>query len=264
MSYKLFSRIFICAAVLLVLTEANYGCMYGEPLPSVCEVYSESDFVITGEMKKLAVKVSDSERQQIITVDVLQTFKGKLPGQIIVNKIVSSCSFSFNEEKAAGEKYLLFLKRDAKTRELFVSGAQLLEKSRDKLVWLSALPGSLKRTLIFGKIEHTDYKSREFDFVKYLVGTKFRVSDGKNSAETLTDENGIFRFWDLPAGKYKIEPEYPADYGIIFPLTYGPVEFKKISETEFDTKNFTVEAAPGKCGGADYYVDLKENLQKGN
>ena len=264
MLYKMFSRIFICTAVLLVFNQTNYGCMYGEPLASVCEIYSESDFVVTGEIKKISVTETDSEKKQIAAVEVLQTFKGNLRGRIVVNKVVYSCLFSFDEAKSVGKKYILFLKRDAKTKELSVYEAESFEKSLDDQVWLNALPGSLKRTLIFGKIEHTDYNSRTFDFVKYMIGTKVKISDGKNSAEVLTDKNGIFKFWDLPVGKYKIAPEYPADYGLIFPLTYGPVEFRRIDENEFDTKDFAVEAAPGKCGGADYYVDLKENLQNRN
>jgi len=48
---------------------------------------------------------------------------------------------------------------------------------------------SPKRTRISGTVEL--YKDSPFEFVDYVVGTKVRVFNDKNSFEAFTDKNGV-------------------------------------------------------------------------
>jgi hypothetical protein len=66
--------------------------------------------VIIGEVKTIAVKAGEFEKTQNVTVDVLQTFKGKLPNRILVKSVVSAClGYDFENAKSVGKKYLLYL-----------------------------------------------------------------------------------------------------------------------------------------------------------
>jgi hypothetical protein len=43
-----------------------------------------------------------------------------------------------------------------------------------------------------------------------VAGRKIRIVGASGTYETKTDENGIFEIYDLPPGKYRLEPEIPA------------------------------------------------------
>jgi hypothetical protein len=62
----------------------------------------------------------------------------------------------------------------------------------------------------------------------------------------------MFEVWDLPAGKYKIAPEFPKDFYVYGAFPRGSVEYKKLANGREDLKDFTIEVPRNGCAGIDY------------
>jgi hypothetical protein len=249
-------RIFGKNTVFLLLTlfiglENVYACMYGPPYKTVCEVYNEANSVIIGKIIELK---NENAYQQVVKIKVNKTFKGEKKKEIILYQPLSTCDWDFSDSE--GETLLLYLHKNKKTgRYSAIPGGMggRVEKENENLYWLNNLPKSLKRTRISGTVEL--YQDEPFEFVNYVIGTKIKIFNDKNSYEVFADKNGVYELWDIPIGKYKITPSFPKDYMLKFSLSRGLIDFKKISDVQVDTEDFTVEIQQNGCGGSDYILN---------
>lgn len=239
-------------AILLVGIKSLMACMYGPPYMTVCEAYSEADFVIIG---KVGVLESDLDSSQKVKIQVEKTFKGIKKKEIIFTEYYSNCFWDFTKHQ--GKSILIFLKYNKKEKNynfLLGMGGNIEEKN-EELYWLNKLPDSLKHTRISGTIEHYEGSGYDFKFIDYLIGTKVKIVGKSKTYEVFTDKNGVYEIWDVPIGKYKIIPEFQNGFELRFPLSKGLIDFKQISENEVDNKDFKVEIKQNGCGGSDYIVN---------
>lgn len=232
--------------------ESSIACMYGPPYRTVCKTYAQANSVIIGNIQSVKNEASN----QRVVIKVEKTFKGRNIKEIVLSQPQSTCDWNFSD--AQGKTFLLYLVRNKKTQKYSAIAEGMggrVDRESENLYWLNNLPKSLNRTRISGTIEL--FQDKPFKFLNYIVGTKVKVFNEKNSYEIITDKNGVYEVWDVPIGKYKVVPEIPVGFGLDLVLSRGEIEFKPISEVEVDTKDFKIEIQPKTCGGADYVLEKK-------
>lgn len=239
--------------VFVLCAETSLACMYGPPYKTVCETYADADAVIIGNIESVR-----GDGTQKVTIKVEKTFKGKEQKVILLDQPLSTCDWDFSEYE--GKRMLLYLVRDKKTGS-YSAIAQgmggMIEKVSDDLYWLRRLPGSLKRTRMSGEV--SVYKDEPFQFLRFATGIKVKIHNATKSFEVTTDRNGVYQLWDIPVGKYQVEPVFPNFLSLKFPLPRGVVDFDSLSKGSINENDVLIEIRGGGCGGIDFVVKEKTN-----
>jgi hypothetical protein len=245
-------KISLLALIFSLSVGTSLACMYGPPYRTVCETYAQADSVIIGKVESVA---GDSLNQTVV-IKVAKTFKGQSRNEIVLSQPQSTCDWDFSGE--VGEALLLYLVRDKKTKKYSAIAEGMggrVERENENLHWLNNLPMALNRTRLSGTV--TLYRDEPFEFVNYVVGTKVRVFNGENSFEVLTDKNGVYEIWDIPLGKYQVEPILPFNLKLSLDLERGLVDFDSLKKNNPNTNAVLIEIQPKGCGGIDFVVNEK-------
>ena len=139
---------------------------------------------------------------------VEQVFKGALkPGNemIFLQGGGADCIWTFSEEDV-GKKFLFYLKQHAEFSRWMAGTcgrSRPVEYAGDDLLYLTNLNKVRNKTRISGTV------SFRYDAGENLAGRKIRIIGDKRTVELKTDDNGVYEIYDLPAGRYLIEPEIP-------------------------------------------------------
>jgi hypothetical protein len=130
----------------------------------------------------------------------------------------ADCIWTFSEDNI-GEHFLFYLNSPTTGHPFFGEQAQkyeqpmytavtcgrsnVLEYATDDLLYLDNLDKARGRTRISGTLGSWSENSPNFANVKVKI-------IGKNKTyETVTDKNGVYEIYDLPAGEYLIEADVP-------------------------------------------------------
>ncbi len=245
-------KISFLAFIFAFSIENSLACMYGPPYRTVCETYAQADSVIIGKVES----VKGNSSNQTVVVKVEKTFKGQNRKIIVLSQPQSTCDWDFSGN--VGETLLLYLVCDKKTRKYSAIAEGMggrVERENENLYWLNNLPMSLNRARLSGTV--TLYRDEPFGFLDYVVGTKIRIFNSENSFDVFTDRNGIYEIWDIPVGKYQIEPVIPPNLKLRFSLERGLVDFDSLREKNPNTSEVLIEIQPKGCGGIDFVVNEK-------
>lgn len=245
-------RFTFLAFILAFSFESSLACMYGPPYRTVCETYAQADSVIIGKVES----VRGDNSNQTVVINVEKTFKGQNQKQIILSQPQSTCDWDFSGGE--GETLLLYLVRNRKTKKYSAIAEGMggrVERQSENLYWLNGLPNSFKRTRLSG--EARLYQDEPFKFINSVVGVKVKVFNIKNSFEVFTDKNGVYEIWDIPTGKYQIEPIFPLNLELDFDLERGLIDFDSLKKKNPNTNAVLVEIQPKGCGGVDFVVNEK-------
>ena len=197
---------------------------------SVLESFEESDEVVI--LRVLSVeKGEDTEERHYVdgvksaTLVVEKVFKGKLK---LRDEIVfgqgggADCIWTFREE-SVGRQYLFYLTRPEK----FANTDYL--PSKEPGLWFAfgcgrstGLAGATEDLLYLEKMNKVRGKTRisgsiggGFDYPDFdVAGKKIKLIGPKKTYEIKTDKDGVFEIYDVPPGKYFVEPETPAGWKI--------------------------------------------------
>lgn len=238
----------------LVLPSIAVACTYGPPYATVCAKYSRSDAVLIATIDR--VVSNENQAEQKVNLKIERVFKGNVPSRLELDQPLSTCDWDFTNY--AGAKMLLYLKKNDKSKQYHAIGTGYggpIEKVAADLYWLEDVKKSLKRTHISGRLGlyRLDY---HLTLEQYLSDIPITVTDGKRSYTTRTDEKGIYQFWDIPFGLYRIIPSFKDiedEYHLYFTVEKGDISWNMISENEYDDENFQVRiGSASKCGGANY------------
>jgi hypothetical protein len=232
--------------------EASLACMFGPPYRTVCETYAQADSVIIGKIES----VEGNHLKQTVVIKVERTFKGQNRKEIVLSQPQSTCDWDFSDE--VGKTLLLYLVRDKKTKKYSAIAEGMggrVERENENLYWLNDLPRPLKRTRLSGEVRL--YQDEPFEFTNSVAGVKVRVFNANNSFEVFTDNNGVYEIWDIPVGKYQIEPVIPPNLKLRFPLERGLVDFDSLKKNDPNTNAVLIEIQPKGCGGMDFVVNEK-------
>jgi hypothetical protein len=199
------------------------ACTCG-PYPTVLQAFDGSDeVVIVRGISVEKFKTTNFEGVRSTMMIVEKVFKGKLKvrEEIIVGQGGGADCISGFSEKAVGDQFLLYLKRPENhpywkwivrdPNEWFVS---ICDRSReltnvgDDLLYLEKIDNVRGKTRISGSI------NRWKDLGSDAEGVTIKIIGAQQTYETKTNKDGVFEIYDLPAGKYIIEPIAPSGWTI--------------------------------------------------
>lgn len=247
-----FLKIVFLHLILIIASEKSFACMYGPPYKTVCETYAEANSVIIGKIES----VNPDGSNQIVSIKVEKTYKGQTQKKIVLNQPQSTCDWDFSDE--IGKTLLLYLVHNKETKKYSAIAEGMggrVERQSENLYWLNNLPKSLNRTRISGTIEL--YKDEPFEFLNNLIGTKVKIFNDDNSFEVLTDKNGVYEIWDIPTGKYQIQPMFSRNYELDMSLSNGLVDFDTLNKIDPENFDVLIDIQPKGCGGIDFTVNDK-------
>ena len=238
-------------ALLLIIPggETTLACSYGPPYRTVCETFAEADAVLVGRIER----VGGGDLSQSVVIKVERTFKGPKRREVVLSQPQSTCDWDFSG--VVGKTMLLYLARDRATKTYRAIGQGAggrVEWEQENLYWLRNLPNALRRTRLSGSVAL--YQRSPFEFVSHVAGTKVRVFSREHSFEVLTDSSGVYEIWDIPPGKYQIEPLLPPNLRLDLNVERGLVDFDSLKKKDPNTDAVLIEIEPKGCGGIDFVV----------
>ena len=114
------------------------------------------------------------------------------------------CTWAFYQDEI-GERYLLYLFKPNKASDPWSIGtcnrSRQVEYVKEDLLYLDNIEKRRGRTRISGTM------NAEGNF--NVVGRTIRIIGRHKTYVTTTDKDGVYEIYDLPAGRYVIEPELP-------------------------------------------------------
>jgi len=255
------------------------ACTCG-PQPTVLESFDRSDEVVIVRVISVE-KVEDTDEHHYVdgfrsaTVVVEKVFKGKLK---IRDEIVfgqgggADCIWTFNEE-SVGHQLLFYLNRPERLSDrsylpskdpglwfAFGCGRSTgLEGATDDLLYLENITKRRGKTRISGTIG--GWQNPDLD----VEGKRIKIIGSKKTYATKTDKDGVFEIYDLPPGKYFVEPEMPAGWKIDPSwLRYSPsVVGNEYGQPELKSpKQVAIMLAPKKHAGVDIVFAI-DNFVRG-
>ena len=198
--------------------------------PTVYEEFSASDAVFVGKAvssrdittlqdKKDSILFSGTQR--IYKFEISQIYKGQKTKSVEINAgdINTNCTMGF----VIGETYLIYADK-SKQRGILKAFRMCglieeIENARDQISIIGDILKNKSEPQIYGSLKFTDENEKE----TFLTNTKVLLKDRERILESVTDENGVFRFYDVPAGKYFIEPVLPSTRKVNFADTEAVV-----------------------------------------
>ena len=223
------------AAFALACARAAVACSCGAK-PTVLDSFERSDVVVVAR----AVSVEKTERAappgrmsdgrnyvdgvRSTTMLVERVYKGNVRAgdeMVFAQGGGADCVWTFNE-KSVGARYLFYLTRLKGAGKLWLAfscgRSNLVEHAHDDLLYLDKLGKVRGRTRLSGTIEFEDYGQNVS-----VAGRLVRVVGASKTYEARTDAHGVYELYDLPPGRYSVEPEVPSGWRVApFWLDYSP------------------------------------------
>lgn len=216
MTYKSFLLFLLGATAFLFLNVEKVNACSCAATPTVLEEYEWADTVVI--VKATSIEKADKtygyKGIRSATTVVEKVFKGNIKvddEMVFAQGGGSDCIWTF-DESSIGQEYLFYLKSSGKDEKVWIVGtcgrSHNLKYAADDLLYLNNLKKVRGKSRISGTVEF------EKDTDLSVEGIKIRVVGTKKTYEVKTDENGVYEIYDLPAGKYFIEPSTPKGWKI--------------------------------------------------
>ena len=216
--------------------------------PSVCGAFATAEAVFVGTVSRVENKTAKDQdgREHIVGqtayVQVDEAFKGAKTPQLIFRSYGSSCDVQYEE----GQRRLFYARYNKDDKAWVIGGCDrstLLQHAADDLLYLRGLPASAQKTRIAGELKTQEYKP--------LMGVKVKLIGENKTYEVSTDKNGVYEAYDLPAGKYVIEPDIPLNLKIRYTS----------NSVSSDRNRRQVELKDKSCAGIDFYFSENTVIQ---
>lgn len=214
--------------VFLLLPKVVVACAIPSK-PTVLQAYNASDVVVIARAISME-KLSDQTKMPLIntrvtstTMEVVKVFKGNLKvGERMVfgqgNGI--RCTWVFHEDDLNNE-YLFYLEKLPEGEKVWYEfgfqRSNALEYAADDLLYLNKLDKVRGRTRVSGRLDDEGLAglSRE--------GQRIRIIGKNKTYVATTDKNGVYELYDVPPGRYVLEPELKVGWKVDeFRLTRPP------------------------------------------
>jgi len=233
------------------------------PRPTVLEAYERADIVVIARAvsQELADKplLFSNSRVVSTTMEIEKVFKGSLRAgdKITLGQGNSpGCTWDFYEEDI-GKEYLFYLESPEKGSNLWFefgfTRSNLLDYVADDLLYLNNLDARRGKTRVSGTIE---YESK-----LEIACRKIWLMGKDKLYKTTTDKNGVYEFYDLPPGRYVLEPELPFGWKINLE-TIGTTTIKD-KERQIRSKHVFFNLKPGRHAAINLSFVL-DNLVSGS
>jgi hypothetical protein len=192
--------------------------------PSAKDAWKSSPAVFLG-----LVQQADPNREgekyvaeQTVLALVDEAFKGAKKGQVFTLKQPGhNCAPKFK----AGERVLFYIHPGDKPGEWEAHGCHRTRRygsASDDLLFLQQLPASAAGNRLSGEVDLYEDGPKGFRKVRPLAGVRVTATphDGLPKIMT-TNADGVYEWYGLPVGEYKVEVEVPGGMRIRFPMATG-------------------------------------------
>ena len=251
------SRVFVLTIFTLLLSAARAeGCTCGYESPA--DAFNSATAVFVGRVvsaKPESPKYAEEGQTAVALVE--ESFKGARVGsEIVFIQPGDTCTPTFS----TGARLLFYANYVEKTKTWTVYGCTRStnpEGAADDLLYLRALPLSAERNRVSGVLRHyEDGPDKSFTLIEYLAGVKVRIKGKDKTYEATTNADGVYELYDLPPGKYTVEPELPFGLKVRFPMQFGP----GVYAPDGGDAAVTVELTEKTCAGADFIVNSDNSI----
>lgn len=207
-------------AAIILAADTTFACSCGQK-PPVLAAYDAANTVVVVRVVSIEPFKDDPEIGMknvsdygMATLVVEKVYKGRLR----VNEQFSfghypnaACLWSFRKETAGG-KFLLYLS-SVKGRDTWFastcSRTRSLEYAAEDLLYLDNMDKYRGKTRVSG-----NYYGGLNAVLQDVANRTIRITGEQKTYEIKTDANGVFEIYDLPPGKYSLEPEIPNGWQI--------------------------------------------------
>ena len=204
-----------CAAGLLDARVAHACSCAGKP--TVLEQYDWAEVVVVTRVVSLEKSVSAKEIRPggvaAARMVVEKVYKGQLRAgdeMVFAQGGGTDCIYTFDDDDI-GRRHLFYLK-PLKDASIWIAGtcgrSRPIEYAGDDLLYLNNLDKTRGRTRLSGTLYFWGSDGPD------LAGLKLRIVGAKKSHELKTDEHGVYEIYDLPAGRYWLQPEVPPGWKV--------------------------------------------------
>ena len=212
-------RVLIICAGIILQTEIAFACNCGYK-PTVLEAYEKWDVVMIGRVRSISPDDYPAKVRHLLggvraaTVVVEKTYKGNVRAgdEILIEQgNGSDCGWRFTAE-SVGERFLFYIPAPKLEPHLvesvsFCERSAHLDEVKEDLLYLDNIDKVRGKTRVSGTY---GMWTANFD----RAHKKIRLVGEKQTYETETDNDGLFEIYDLPSGKYRLEPEMPEGWKI--------------------------------------------------
>ena len=249
-------------AIIFFAAKTVVACVCPDTDDTVLGKFKAARFVV------IAKVVAIDERPQVETTRakmiVEQVYKGNLRvGQeMFFGQGKSGSCFDNFDPDDIGAKYLFYLKPKEKTPDVWYAercgkskalpgfDSDFVEDAADDLSYLEKMDKVAGKTRISGTLISYQWSATHggADF-KRVPATKVRLIGEKGTYETVTNEAGVYEIYDLPPGRYRVEPNTPKGWTIDDHSAWGGGS----SGTREDTEGFQVTLTNGRHAYFDFF-----------
>ena len=218
MKSSLLNIVLICAAITLA-AETTFACSCSPPGP-VLDAYEHASAVVIARVlsiepfkgegvdPELARKMGVSD-YGTATLVIEKVYKGKfrVNDQFSFGAMPNAaCIWSFRKE-SVGHRLLIYSSSIGGREEWFVSTcgrSRYIEWATEDLLYLDNMEKYRGKSRVSGTY-HDFWKTPSLDVANRTI----RIVGEKQTYETTTNADGVFEIYDLPPGKYELEPDIP-------------------------------------------------------
>ena len=181
-----------------------------------------------------------------------------------------SCSKDFNE-RHIGAKFLFYLTRKEKTPSVWYAdrcgrakplpgfdNTGQVGDAADDLSYLEKMDKVTGKTRISGTlVSYLWSPSDGRANFKRVTAVKVRLIGEKKTYETETNQDGVYEIYDLPPGRYKVEPRTPKGWSIDALSAWGAGS----SSGREDSEHFQVTLKKGRHAYFDFFFKSDSRLR---
>ena len=217
---------FVVFAGLLLAAKAVAACVCPDRDNTVLGKFEDARFVIVAKV----IGVENTTAKLVVE----KVYKGNLSvgeGMIFGQGRSANCFERFDDDEI-GARFLLYLKpktssvwyadRCERAKALPGSNTNHVNDAADDLAYLEKLDQVTGKTRISGTL--ISYQGSPIEggsSFKRMTAVKVRLIGEKETYETATNVDGVYEIYDLPPGRYTVEPETPKGWAIENPSAFG-------------------------------------------
>ena len=261
---KSYSFLLLALAALLCTARDAHACSCG-PKPTVLEAYEGSSAVIIAKITSVqkAEGAGDAAGYKDI-VSAKATVEKVYKGNLKVGEELTfaqgggaDCVWTFDEQSVGRESLFYLWSKEKKPKVWVAFGcgrSSGLQSANDDLLYLNKIDKVRGKTRISGTLWFNSESGPSEG------GRRIRIVGANKTYEVKTDANGVYEIYDVPAGRYLIEPEVPSGWKVNgFYLHYAP-SFAG-GEEEKSPKRIPILLEDKKHAGLDLHFEIDNAIR---
>jgi hypothetical protein len=186
--------------------------------------------------------------------EVQEWFKGTKNTMVIVSLGRNMCQSGFK----VGESILVYASGsgDSLRTNTFCARTRDIKESQDDLHFIRELLENKPEPKIYGSVRLYDKVSAQNSLPNtYLEGIKIILKGKNRQFETVTDKNGLYRFYKIPYGKYTIYPKLANEYK----LSWFDLNDVSLQRNEDISSEYPYYMYKGPVAFSRFEITLKED-----